>query len=163
MFGFLKETPVVGKANVLINSPSDQIFQFIGDHLLENYPRWSPEVRELEKLTDGPVTQGVLCRQVRIDQGNRSESTFKVNVFEPGARICFEGVSNPYRCDYVIESINETGSNLTFIFELLDLELHMKPFEKLVRIAIQDGTERTVHNIKKLIEAESQKNQNPSD
>jgi len=33
--------------------------------------------------------------------------------------------------------------------------LHIKPFEKLVRIAIQDGTERTVHNIKKLIEAES--------
>lgn len=163
MFGFLKETPVVGKANVLINSPSDQIFKFIGDNLLENYPRWSPEVRELEKLTDGPVKQGVLCRQVRIDQGNRSESTFKVNVFEEGARICFEGVSNPYRCDYVIESINETDSNLTFIFELLDLELHMKPFEKLVRIAVQDGTERTVHNIKKLIEAESQKNQNPSD
>ncbi|GJL72367.1 MAG: hypothetical protein NMNS01_15660 [Nitrosomonas sp.] len=154
MFGLLKETPVVGKSNVLINSPSDKLFEFIGDNLLENYPRWSPEVRELEKLTDGPVKLGTLCRQVRIDQGNRSESTFKVNVFEPGLRICFEGVSNPYRCDYAIESVNEKTCRITFIFELLDLELHMKPFEKLVRIAIQDGTERTVHNIKKLIEAE---------
>ncbi len=43
---------------------------------------------------------------------------------------------------------------MTFIFELLDLDLHMKPFEKLIRIAVQDGTERTVHNIKKIIEAE---------
>ncbi len=156
MFGLFKETPVVGKANVLINSPNDQLFKFIGNNLLENYPRWSPEVRELEKLTDGPVKQGTLCRQVRIDQGNRSESTFKVNVFEADLRICFEGVSNPYRCDYVIESVNEKDSSLTFIFELLDLEMHIKPFEKLVRIAVQEGTERTVHNIKKLIEAESQ-------
>lgn len=155
MFGFLKETPVVGKSNALINSSSDKLFEFIGNNLLDNYPRWSPEVRELEKLTDGPVKQGTLCRQVRIDQGNRSESTFKVNVFESGSRICFEGVSNPYRCDYAIEPVNETACRITFIFELLDLELHMKPFEKLVRIAIQDGTDRTVHNIKKLIEAES--------
>jgi ribosome-associated toxin RatA of RatAB toxin-antitoxin module len=155
MFGLLKETPVVGKANALINRSSDKLFEFIGNNLLENYPRWSPEVRELEKLTDGPVKQGTLCRQVRIDQGNRSESTFKVNVFESGSRICFEGVSNPYRCDYAIESVNEKACRITFVFELLDLELHIKPFEKLVRIAIQDGTERTVHNIKKLIEAEN--------
>lgn len=159
MFGLLKETPVVGQANALINSPSDKLFEFIGNNLLENYPRWSPEVRELEKLTDGPVKQGTLCRQVRVDQGNRSESTFKVNVFESGSRICFEGVSNPYRCDYAIEPVNESTCRITFVFELLDLELHIKPFEKLVRIAIQDGTERTVHNIKKLIEAKNPSSQ----
>ena len=155
MFGLLKQTPVVGKANVLIHSPSDKLFNFIGVDLLENYPRWSPEVKELEKLTDGPVNMGTLCRQVRVDQGNRSESTFKVKVFDVGSRICFEGVSNPYRCDYMIEAVNEKSSRITFVFELLDLELHMKPFEKLIRIAVQDGTERTVHNIKKIIEAES--------
>ncbi len=155
MFGLLKQTPVVGKANALIRSPSDKLFNFIGVDLLTNYPRWSPEVKELEKLTDGPVQLGTQCRQVRVDQGNRSESTFKVNVFDAGARICFEGISNPYRCDYVIEAVDEENSRITFIFELLDLELHMKPFEKLVRIAVQDGTERTVHNIKKIIETES--------
>ncbi|MCB1985284.1 MAG: polyketide cyclase [Burkholderiales bacterium] len=155
MFGLLKQTPVVGKANALIHSPSDILFNFIGIDLLENYPRWSPEVKELEKLTDGPVSIGTLCRQVRVDQGNRSESTFKVTVFDAGSRICFEGVSNPYRCDYMIETVNEKTSRVTFVFELLDLELHMKPFEKLIRIAVQDGTERTVHNIKKIIEAEN--------
>lgn len=154
MFGLLKATPVTGKANALINSPSDKLFQFIGVDLMENYPRWSPEVKELEKLTDGPITAGTQCRQVRVDQGNRSESTFKVNVFELGKRICFQGISNPYRCDYLIESIDEKTSRMTFIFELLDLELHMKPFEKLIRIAVQDGTERTVNNIKKIVEAE---------
>ena len=155
MFGLLKQTPVVGKANALIRSPSDKLFTFIGVDLLTNYPRWSPEVKELEKLTDGPVKLGTQCRQVRIDQGKRSESTFKVNVFNSGTRICFEGISNPYRCDYIIEAVDEESSRVTFIFELLDLELHMKPFEKLIRIAVQDGTERTVHNIKKIIETEN--------
>ena len=154
MFGLLKETPVSGKASILIQSSSEGLFNFIGPDLLANYPRWSPEVQEIEKLTDGPIKEGTLCRQVRIDQGNRSESTFKVIAFDSGARICFKGVSNPYRCDYVIEPVNETSSRITFVFELLDLEMHIKPFEKLVRIAIQGGTETTVKNIKNLIEAE---------
>lgn len=153
MLGLFKDTPVIGKANTIIQTPSEKLFNFIGNDLLINYPRWSPEVKELEKLTDGPIKLGTLCRQVRIDQGNRSESTFKVKFFDVGARICFEGVSNPYRCDYVIESVNASDSRITFIFELLSLDLHVRPFEKLVRIAVQDGTERTVKNIKKLIEA----------
>ncbi len=152
MFGLLNKTPVIGKASTLIHSSSDNLFQFIGTDLLTNYPIWSPEVKELEKLTDGPMQLGTLCRQVRIDQGNRSESTFKITVFDEGARISFKGVSNPYQCDYVIEPVNSTESRLTFSFELLELELHIKPFEKLVRIAIQGGTETTVKNIKKLIE-----------
>ena len=154
MLGLFKDTPVIGKANTIIQTPSEKLFNFIGNDLLINYPRWSPEVKELEKLTDGPIKLGTLCRQVRIDQGNRSESTFKVKFFDVGARICFEGVSNPYRCDYVIESVNASDSRITFIFELLSLDLHVRPFEKLVRIAVQDGTDRTVKNIKKLIEAE---------
>lgn len=154
MLGFFKDTPVIGKANTIIQTPSDKLFNFIGNDLLINYPRWSPEVKELEKITDGPIRLGTVCRQVRIDQGNRSESTFKVKVFDAGARICFEGVSNPYRCDYVIEPINASDSRITFIFELLSLDLHVRPFEKLVRIAVQDGTDRTVKNIKKLIESE---------
>ena len=37
---------------------------------------------------------------------------------------------------------------------LLSLDLHVRPFEKLVRVAVQDGTERTVRNIKKIIETD---------
>ena len=153
MLGLFKDNPVVGKDSAIIESSNDKLFSFIGNDLMTNYPRWSPEVKELEKLTDGPIQSGTVCRQVRIDQGNRSESTFKVKVFDSGSRICFEGVSNPYRCDYMIEPINDLNSRLTFIFELLSLDMHVRPFEKLVRFAIQDGTARTVNNIKKLVES----------
>ena len=154
MLGLFKDNPVMGKASTIIQSTTDQLFDFIGNNLLINYPRWSPEVKELEKLTNGPIALGTVCRQVRIDQGNRSESTFKVRIFNQGSRICFEGVSNPYRCDYVIESMSDMNSRITFVFELLSLDLHVRPFEKLVRVAVQDGTERTVRNIKKIIETD---------
>ncbi|UJP06437.1 MAG: polyketide cyclase [Nitrosomonas sp.] len=154
MLGLFKDTPVIGRASAIVKGPSNQVFNFIGVDLMVNYPRWSPEVKVLEKLTDGPIGLSTVCRQIRIDQGNRSESTFKVKVFDLGSRICFEGVSNPYRCDYLIESLNAIDSKVTFVFELLSLDLHVRPFEKLVRIAVQEGTERTVNNIRKLIEAD---------
>ncbi len=155
MFGLYKDTSVVGKANTLVKSPCKTIFSFVGANFIKNYPRWSPEVVDLESLTDGSVKVGTMCRQVRVDQGRRSESTFKVTIFQPDKRICFEGVSNPYRCDYVLESDKPAStSRVSFTFELLSLELFMRPFEKLIRIAVQEGTEKTVINIKRLVESE---------
>ncbi len=154
MFNLFNDTSVAGKASTEIQCSSEKLFDFIGNHLLKNYPRWSPEVRELEQLTPGAIAQGTLCRQVRVDQGNQSESTFKVVIFNPASRICFEGISNPFRCDYVLETIDQNATRISFTFELLSLELHMRPFEKLIRFAVQDGTERTVRNIRKLVEAE---------
>ena len=156
MFGLLKDIQVTGKAGAVIQRQCDDIFNFVGTNFFKNYPRWSPEVLDLKSLTEGPMRLGTLCRQVRIDQGNRSESTFKVTAFQPDRRICFEGVSNPYRCDYILEPASPaSASRITFTFELLRLELYMKPFEKLVRLAVQDGTDRTVRNIKQLIENET--------
>jgi hypothetical protein len=41
-------------------------------------------------------------------------------------------------------------TRLEFGFELRRLELYMRPFEKLIRLAIQEGAERVVRNIKTL-------------
>jgi hypothetical protein len=46
---------------------------------------------------------------------------------------------------------------LTFVFELKRFELFMRPFEKLIRVAVQEGSERVVRNIKGLVERESQR------
>ena len=154
MFGLNKDTAVVGKAKIKIQYSSETVFSFVGANFIKNYPKWSPEVVNLELLTNGDVKVGTICRQIRIDQGRRSESTFKVTIFQPGKRICFEGVSNPYRCDYVLES-DKAASVIHFTFELLSLELFMRPFEKLIRMAVQDGTEKTVRNIKKLVESKN--------
>lgn len=154
MFGLISNHASTGTASIFINKPVEHVFHFIAVDFFENYPRWSPEVLELEPLTDPPLQLNSLVRQVRLDQGQRSESTFKVTKYQVAQSLVFEGVSNPYRCSYEFVSKNPTvGTQITFTFELLKLELFMMPFEKLIHIAVQEGAKRTVKNLKNLIES----------
>lgn len=153
MFNLGPADPVVGKKSALIKSTAAEVFRFIGDDLFHNYPRWSPEVQELECLTDGPVGLGTMVRQVRVDHGQRSESTFRITIYEPPRRLAFAGVVEPYRCLYELQPYGDgNATELSFTFELLELKVFMRPFEQLVCSAIQDGAARTVENIKRLVE-----------
>ena len=146
--------PVIGSANVILECSTREVFKYIGDELFQNYPKWSPEVKELEQITPGPVKLGVIGRQVRVDQGRRTESNFKVSTYNLDARLTLTGVSDPFRCTYELEEIiPDKTSKLTFTFELLELLMVMRPVEGLVRVAIKDGAKRTVQNIKQLVEA----------
>lgn len=150
--------PVIGRAQIIIECSVEELFQYLADGLFENYPKWSPEVKELEQITPGPVKVGTEGRQVRIDHGRRTESRFKISAYEPGVRLTFIGVSDPFRCTYELRNLDsENSTKLTFSFELLEIQAIMRPFEGLVRSAIKDGAERTVQNIKRLVEAEKSK------
>ena len=154
MFGLPSSHGATGTASIVINKPVDEVFHFLAVDFFENYPRWSPEVQELELLSAPPLQLNSLVRQVRIDNGQRSESTFKITTFKVGQKLVFEGVSNAYRCSYDFVSTNPPASTqISFTFELLKLELFMLPFEKLISIAVQDGAKRTVRNLKTLIES----------
>ena len=150
--------PVVGRAEIIIKSAPDLIFEFIGVNFFSNYPRWSPEVVELEKLSDGGIGVGTLGRQVRIDQRRRLESKFEVTKFEVEKSVVFEGVPDPFRCAFVLRAIEgNVKTSLSFTFEGLELRPYMRPFEKLIRRVVQDGADRTTRNIKHLIEAQERR------
>lgn len=152
MFGIPSNPGASGTGSIVINKPVEKVFNFITLGFFENYPRWSPEVQELELLSDPPLRLNSLVRQVRIDNGQRSESTFKITAYKECEKLVFEGISNAYRCSYDFVATNSTNTQITFTFELLKLELFMLPFEKLICIAVQEGAKRTVRNLKNLIE-----------
>ncbi len=141
------------QASTLIARRAEQVFNFIAVDFFKNYERWSPEVVSLKPLSQGPVRIGTTCRQVRIDRGRRTESTFRVSRLEPGKHVEFEGTSSPFRVSYQLDPTAEK-TRLTFTFGLSRLELFMRPFEKLIRIAMTEGAESVVRNIKRLIETE---------
>lgn len=154
MFNLGSKEPVVAKARIAIECPPAEIFRYLGDGFFENYPKWSPEVIELERITDGPLKLGTIARQVRVDQGRRTETRFTITVYEPGKRLGFAGVSDPFRCIYELRDINPGKSaELIFTFELSEIQMFMRPFEKLIRVVVQEGAERTVRNLKQLTEA----------
>jgi len=142
---------VKARADILIRRPPELVYGFVARDFFANYPRWSPEVQRLDVLTPGPLRVGSRARQVRIDQGRRSESTFRVTALEDPVRVELAEGSDLFRIGYRLDPAGEQ-TRLSFAFELTRLELYMRPFEKLVRIAVQDGAERVVRNIKALVE-----------
>ena len=145
---------VKSRASILVATSPQRVFEFVAIDFMRNYQRWSPEVQHVELLTPEPLRLGSRARQVRVDQGRRSESTFRVVTIEPPVRIGFAESSDQFRIDYRMEPV-ENQTRLTFAFEFRRIDLFMRPFEKLIRVAVQDGAERVVRNIKGLIERES--------
>jgi len=142
------------QASILISRPIETVFPFVATDFFRNYPRWSPEVQELRATTPGPIRVGTGGRQVRIDHGRRTESTFRVSRLEDPRRIAFQGVSSPYRIDYQLDP-EDQRTRLTLTFELTRLELFMLPFERLIRRSAQESAERMVRNLKVLVEADA--------
>ena len=144
---------ITAKADALVFQEVEPVFRFVALNFLSNYPRWSPEVIDLQPLSTGPIQLGYQARQIRIDQGHKTESIFEVAELVPLKRVSFKGITAPYCSIYEFADRN-SSTQLTFTFELHQLELLMRPFEKLIRIALQEGAKRTVKKLKLLIERE---------
>lgn len=138
-----------------IERPVATVFEFVAVEFFDNYPRWSPEVRELEPLDGNTVQAGIRARQVRVDRGRRSETVFRVTQLEPGQRVRFEAIDRPdFAIEYAFEPLGSARCRLDFTFELRRLEMYMRPFERLIRRAVHEGSENAVANIKALVERE---------
>ena len=110
------------------------------------------EVVEFKPINDNPMKVGALARQTRIDQGQKIESTFEIMVLKPNELLVLNGLSAPYRNSYHFQTIhNNEETLLTFSFELLEIEIFMRPFEKLIRAAIKEGAQNAVQNIGNLL------------
>lgn len=149
-----KSRPVVGQASVEIDRPVQEVFAYVAENFFENYPKWALEVVEFKPINDNKMAVGALARQTRVDQGQKTESTFEIVTFEPNELLVLNGLSDPYRNCFRFERVHDEKTLLTFSFELLELELFMRPFEKLIRTAIEEGAQNSVENIKQLLSVE---------
>jgi Polyketide cyclase / dehydrase and lipid transport len=144
---------IEARSSITIRRPAQAVYRFLADDFLRNYPRWSPEVVELEALSAGPVSEGCRCRQVRSDLGRRLETTFRVSRLEPGRSIAFEGVSAPFSIVYTVDPLGE-AARLSFQVQLRHDRL-VGPLEKLAALVVRAGAERVVCRIRDLIEGEA--------
>lgn len=154
-FPFDSSKPVIGEASIDINKSIQEVFSYIGEQFFDNYPKWALEVVEFEPLDGKEVFIGARAKQIRNDSGAKVESIFEITDYQPYIKLIFKGLSAPYKHSYLLESSDQQPpipTRLTFRFELLELEVFMRPFEKLIRSAIEDGAENTVENIKNLVD-----------
>lgn len=153
-FPFDSSKPLVGEASVDIDKPSHEVFHYVGKNFFDNYPKWAVEVVEFEPLDGKEIFIGAKAKQIRKDNGAKVASIFAITDYEPQLKLILQGFADPYRQSYLLENNDLQPTRLTFRFELLELDIFMRPFAKLIRSAIEDGAENTVENIKNLIIAE---------
>jgi hypothetical protein len=140
---------------VLIRRRLEYVFRFVATDFFDNYPRWSPEVCELEKLTAGEMAVGVQARQVRLDAGYRSEALFRVTEYERGHVLRFTSLSQPrFEVCYRFERV-DVDTRLSFDFRT-DLPLYLLPVRIYLENIIRQGGNRVVANLKVLLEAEAE-------
>lgn len=152
MLGIGEAKPVAGTAEEVVECPIEKAYSFIGHGFFDNYPKWCPQVVELEQLSPPPIHEGAKGRQVTRDRGIDSESTFKVATFSPSNLLEIKGETEPFRSAYQLAPEGNGATRLTFTFELKEIDLVMRPFQKLIKSALQEGAIQTVENIKRLLE-----------
>lgn len=147
---------ISARSQITVNRPVSRVYEFVVVNFFQNYPRWSPEVLELEPLGSSQIIVGTRGRQIRLDQGRRSETRFEVTELVKEKRAVFDGdLQAKFAIRYDFECKNEQFCLLSLEFELKKLDFFMMPFQKLIRMAINDGTDKTLRNIKRLIESET--------
>jgi Polyketide cyclase / dehydrase and lipid transport len=152
MLSFATSKPVSGEASIVIKANSKDVFCFIAENFFHNYQKWAPEVVELESVDGDKPFIGAKGRQVREDNDALIESVFEIAEYSPYTLFIIQGLGTPYKHTYLIEDQEQgTQARLTFRFDLLEIEIFMRPFEKLIRVAIEDGAEAAVENIKNLL------------
>ncbi|MGR9073128.1 MAG: hypothetical protein ACU833_08710 [Gammaproteobacteria bacterium] len=151
MSAFDMPSSVSGAASIEIAKPVDKVFKEVAVDFFKKYPLWALEVDEFQPLEGYAVAVGKKARQIRTDQGQTVESIFEVIEFDPPEKLTIQGIDVAYRNSYLFERIDEKNTLLTYKFELLDLDFFIRPFQKLIRVAIEEGAENTVNNIKSII------------
>ena len=143
--------PIAAESAVVVDQSNEDVFEFIADRFHENYPKWMLDVKELEPLDGVPIKHGSKVRQVRIENEEEITSVFEITQLTPTDLLSLQGIDMPYRQTYQIEAIGPHQSTITFRFELLEVELFMRPFVKLIRSAIEEGVESTTQTLQELL------------
>ena len=132
-----------------IDRPVPVVFKFFADDHVRNHPRWDPDI-ELWRHSDEPIGLGtIIQRRSNSRSGTVVEGTMEVVEYEPNRAIGMvirEGGMEIYgRATF--EEISEGRTRLTIRAEM--------PIDESMKDRISGLMQRSIRNIKELIEAET--------
>jgi hypothetical protein len=138
------------EASVVIERPVEAVFRFYAHEHVRNHPRWDPEMA-LEPTSPGPIGVGTVIRRRNSRSGVPVEGTMTITEFEPEramSGVIREG-GFEIRGGATFEALGPDRTRLTIGAEMPWLT----PGSDSTPIA--RSMERSVRNIKELIEAET--------
>jgi polyketide cyclase/dehydrase/lipid transport protein len=131
-----------------IDRPVGVVFKFYADDHVRNHPRWDPDI-ELWRDSDEPMGLGTIVHRRNSHWDTPVEGTMEVVEYEPtraiGVVIREGSMETDGRATF--EEVREGRTLLTVIAEM--------PIDESMRDRISGLMQRSVRNIKELIEAET--------
>jgi len=134
------------KNTILINRPLQEVFSYISD--FENLPKWNHYVKDVAKLSDGPVGVGTTYHQTR----NTDQQRFKVVEFKLNKAVAIETLP-PEKRLYMRFSF-KTELNGTRVVDEWALEADTPgPIGWLAAKRVKFAVLQNLKKLKKLLEA----------
>ncbi len=148
----MKSSLLQSHHHIVIHRSIEDVYQFVAVDFFHNYRKWAPEVSELQQTSAGAMRVGITGRQVRVDQGYRSEAVFRVTRMTELRELRFASISRPeFDVCYRFEPL-ASDTRISFDFKL-KLPLMMLPFRDRVAQFVEQGGSRVVSNIRELLHA----------
>lgn len=133
----------------VIDRSAATVFHFFAYEHVRNHPRWDPDM-QLDQVTDDPIGVGTIINRINSRSGTPVEGTMEVVEFEPNramGTVIYDGPVE-MRGRVTFEAISDDQTNMTFYVELPGMD------ETMDTSLLTSGIERSVRNIKQLIESE---------
>ena len=131
-----------------IDRPVGVVFKFYADDHVRNHPRWDPDI-ELWRNSDEPIGLGTIIQRRNSRFGAPVEGTMEVVEYEPnrafGVLIREGSMEIDGRASF--EEVREGRTRLTVVAEM--------PIDESMKERISALMQRSVRNIKELVEAET--------
>jgi len=127
-----------------------KVFRFYAHEHVRNHPRWDPDI-QLEQTSDGPIGVGTVIRRRNSRSGTPVEGTMQVVEFEPNRVFGMVIHDGPVemRGRTIFEAVGDKQTTITTFVELPGMD------ESMDKSFLIGRMERSVQNIKRLIESET--------
>lgn len=134
----------------VINRPVQVVFRFYALEHVRNHPRWDPKM-QLEQVTGGPLRSGTLIRRINSHSGDPVEGTMEVVEFVPNVLLGMVIQDGDVEMEgrALFEIAGEDQTRLILQLELPDMD------ESMDTSALTEGIQRSLRQIKQLIESET--------
>ncbi len=131
-----------------IDRPVPVVFKFFADDHVRNHPRWDPDI-ELWRHSDEPIGLGTIIQRRNSHGDTPVEGTMEVVEYEPNRAfgvVIREGPMETHGRT-TFEEASEGRTRLTIRAEM--------PIDESMKDRIKGLMQRSIRNIKELIEAET--------
>ena len=142
--------------STIIDRPVEEVWSFVSDP--GNDPKWYQGTAEVRQRSEGPTAVGTTYEAVIQFRGRSLVAGARCIVLNPDKEVTWKftsGLMKRSTDSWRMEPIDETSTRLTRVFDM-----RVSGFWRLIQPIVARGTKRAheaeIHNVKRILEGESQ-------